>query len=154
MPSTVDLRLLVMSSWESEWNSTSSTRVLLPEPDTPVTRSTGQTVTVTPLRLCFFAPTTVTKPLGFRARGGSETICSPRRYIPVSESEFAHHLLGRTLGNDSAAMRTGARQQVEMSSAASMVSASCSTTMTVFKNHGGEAGYRGRTSIVPLMKQI
>ena len=54
-----------------------------------------------PLRLCFFAPTMDSKPFGF-ALSAEEGDHLRRRanIVPVSESGFAHDLLGRALGDD------------------------------------------------------
>ena len=94
----------------------SFTRVLLPEPETPVTqvnRPTGRS-TVTPLRLLPRAFTTRRWSLGQGVRClGKAMRRLPPRYCPVKEAGVCRHLGGRALGDHVAAMHPGARAHVD-----------------------------------------
>ncbi len=152
----IDLRFLVIQQLGERMEQTSSTSVLFPDPETPVTQvnSPSGIFAVMFLRLCFLRrPLMENSPLALRfaARHRRPSACRGR-YWPVSESGSPMTSFGVPCAMTCPPCVPGARPHVEQWSAAIMVSASCSTTTTVLPRSRRRKQGLQQAPIVPLME--
>ena len=104
-----------------------------PAPDTPVTATSTPSGNATSMffRLCSRAPLTVKNPFGGRRVAGTSMRSVPARNFPVSDAVFARSASGVPSATTRPPRRPAPGPKSMTWSADSMVSASCSTTMTL-----------------------
>ena len=112
----------------------SFTRELFPEPDTPVTQVNTPIGNFTSMffRLFSRAPRTVIHPEGIRLSDGMGICSSPERYLPVTDRSHSWISSAVPTATTSPPFSPAPGPISITTSAARIVSSSCSTTMTVF----------------------
>ena len=134
MPSWAPARWrLRFSVFESDLYRISFTSDDLPLPDTPVTQVMTPRGSFTSMffRLLVRAPHMVSQPAGSRRDAGMGTNFFPDRYCPVRESGFAMICSGVPSATISPPWMPAPGPTSTIQSASSMVSSSCSTTISV-----------------------
>ena len=112
----------------------SLTRELFPDPETPVTQvmTPSGKFTLIFFRLCSFAPTTFSHPVGFLRSDGTGIFSSPLKYFPVMEFGFFIRSSAVPIATSSPPCSPAPGPISTTQSAARIVSSSCSTTIRLF----------------------